>query len=97
MLRLWKSFECFSRSHDKQQTTRNSDRTNSAVAITKTSVTCYKCGADGQVASRCSKTWPVASGSTQTTATSSVVKRVDACGVKPVTGVITKFGEQFSF
>lgn len=93
-----KSFECFSRSHNKQQTTSNFDRPNTAMTMTKHAVTCFKCGAEGHLASRYSKQWPAASSSnTQPAATSSVVKRVDVCGVKPVTGVITQFGEQFSF
>ncbi|CAH2106762.1 unnamed protein product [Euphydryas editha] len=91
-----KSFECFSRSHDKQQTTPTSGRSNTAVA-TRASLICYKCGVEGHVASRCSKTWPVASSSAQPADTPSVVKRVDVCGMKPVTGIITQFGEQFSF
>lgn len=92
-----KSFECFSRSHDKQHTTSAiCERPNTAVA-TRPPVTCYKCGVEGHVATRCSKSWPVASTSAQPSASSSAVKRVDVCGMKPVTGKITQFGEQFSF
>ncbi|CAH2105381.1 unnamed protein product [Euphydryas editha] len=40
-----KSFECFSRSHDKQQTTPTSGRSNTAVA-TRASLICYKCGVE---------------------------------------------------
>ncbi|XP_047537520.1 uncharacterized protein LOC125071355 isoform X2 [Vanessa atalanta] len=80
-----KSFECFSRTQDKQQTTPFSERPNTAVA-TRTSVTCFNCGVEGHVASRCSKASPVAPA-----AASSVVKRVDMCGVRPVTGIITQF------
>ncbi|XP_061385071.1 uncharacterized protein LOC133320502 isoform X1 [Danaus plexippus] len=80
-----KSFECFSRPQDKQQTTPFSERPNTAVA-TRTSVICFKCGVEGHVASRCSKASPVAPA-----AAPSVVKRVDMCGVRPVTGIITQF------
>lgn len=83
-----KSFECSSHPHDKQQTTSTAYRSGTAEATTKPPVTCFKCGAEGHVASRCLKTGPESS-STQPAATASIVKRVDICGVKPVTGVIT--------
>ncbi|CAH4028909.1 unnamed protein product [Pieris brassicae] len=47
-----KSFECFGRPQDKQQPTPFSERPNTAVS-TRTSVTCFKCGVEGHVASRC--------------------------------------------
>ncbi|XP_045536222.1 uncharacterized protein LOC123720903 [Papilio machaon] len=81
-----KSFECSSRPQDKQQTTPFFERPNTAVA-SRTSVTCFKCGVEGHVATRCSKTFPVAGSSSQP----SVVKRVDMCDVRPVTGIITQF------
>ncbi|KAH9636953.1 hypothetical protein HF086_011299 [Spodoptera exigua] len=92
-----RSYECFSRSHDKQQPTPTSERPGTSVTL-RAPVTCYKCGVEGHVASRCPKTWPVASSSAQpATSASSVVKRVDVCNMEPVTGIITQFGEKFSF
>ncbi|XP_013138560.1 PREDICTED: uncharacterized protein LOC106103361 [Papilio polytes] len=85
-----KSFECFSRPQDKQQNTPFFERPNTAVP-TRTSVTCFKCGVEGHVASRCSKALPVAGSSSQPAAAPCVVKRVDMCDVKPVTGIITQF------
>lgn len=91
-----KSNECFSRSHEKQQTTPIFEHPDTAEGK-RAPVTCYKCGVEGHVASRCSKTWSVASNSAQPTVAPSVVKRVNVCCMKPVTGIITQFGEQFSF
>ncbi|XP_026322761.1 uncharacterized protein LOC113232303 [Hyposmocoma kahamanoa] len=88
-----KSFECFSRSHDKQQPTPTSERPNTAVTA-RAPVTCYKCGVEGHVASRCIKAWPTVSNSAQPASAPSVVKRVDVCGMKPVTGIITQFDNE---
>uniref|UniRef100_A0A2A4J968 CCHC-type domain-containing protein n=1 Tax=Heliothis virescens TaxID=7102 RepID=A0A2A4J968_HELVI len=85
-----KSYECFSRSQDKQQTTAAIERPNTAVT-TRPPVTCYKCGVEGHVASRCTKTLAAGSSSAQLVAAPGAVKRVDVCGMKPVTGIITQF------